>query len=65
SRCRLKVLDMTGLQDDDTDRGPEWMSLWSCTVALAKACVEVSKHHQECLKCDSKRHEGPSGASAV
>uniref|UniRef100_A0A8C3PGU4 Leucine rich repeat containing 14 n=1 Tax=Calidris pygmaea TaxID=425635 RepID=A0A8C3PGU4_9CHAR len=51
SRCRLKVLDVTGLQSDDTDRGPEWMSLWSCTVALAKACVE--------------RHKGPSGASAA
>ncbi|NXK25068.1 LRC14 protein, partial [Arenaria interpres] len=65
SRCRLKVLDVTGLQSDDTDRGPEWMSLWSCTVALAKACVEVSKHHHECLKRHSKRHKGPSGASAA
>ncbi|NXN33881.1 LRC14 protein, partial [Nycticryphes semicollaris] len=60
SRCRLKVLDMTGLQDDDTDRGSEWMSLWSCTVALAKACIEVSKHHHECLKRDAT-----SDASAV
>ncbi|XP_064298025.1 leucine-rich repeat-containing protein 14 isoform X2 [Phalacrocorax carbo] len=63
-RCRLRVLDMTGLQDDDTDRGPEGMSLWSGTVALAKACIEVSKHQSECLKRCSKRRKGPSGASA-
>ncbi|NXT93727.1 LRC14 protein, partial [Anhinga rufa] len=62
-RCRLRVLDMTGLQDDDTDRGPEAMSLWSGTVALAKACIEISKHQSECLKSASKRHKGPSGAS--
>ncbi|NXT02150.1 LRC14 protein, partial [Jacana jacana] len=53
NRCRLKVLDVTGLQDDDTKGGSEWMSLWSCTVALAKACLEVSKHHQEHLKSHS------------
>uniref|UniRef100_A0A8B9Z8Y5 Leucine rich repeat containing 14 n=1 Tax=Buteo japonicus TaxID=224669 RepID=A0A8B9Z8Y5_9AVES len=52
-RCRLRVLDMTGLQDGDTDRGPEGMSLWSGTVALAKACIEVSKH------------QSPSGTSAA
>ncbi|XP_075599262.1 leucine-rich repeat-containing protein 14 isoform X1 [Balearica regulorum gibbericeps] len=65
SRCRLRVLDMTGLQDGDTDRGPEGMSLWSGTVALAKACIEVSKHQNECLKHGSKRRKGPSGVSAA
>ncbi|XP_054670727.1 leucine-rich repeat-containing protein 14 isoform X2 [Grus americana] len=65
SRCRLRVLDMTGLQDGDTDRGPEGMSLWSGTVALAKACIEVSKHQNECLKRGSKRRKGPSGVSAA
>lgn len=65
SRCRLRLLDMTGLQDDDTDRGPQWMSLWSGTVALAKACIEVSKRQNECLKRGSKRHKGPSGVSAA
>ncbi|NXH77964.1 LRC14 protein, partial [Hydrobates tethys] len=65
SRCRLRVLDMTGLQDNDPDRGPEGMSLWSGTVALAKACIEVSKHQNECLKRCSKRRKGPSGASAA
>ncbi|NXV53863.1 LRC14 protein, partial [Uria aalge] len=65
SRCRLRVLDMTGLHDDGTDSGPEWMSLWSGTVALAKACLEVSKHQNECLKRGSKRRKGPSGVSAA
>ncbi|XP_075271536.1 leucine-rich repeat-containing protein 14 isoform X2 [Opisthocomus hoazin] len=41
-RCCLRVLDMTGLQD--ADHGLEWKSLWSGTVALAKACLEISKH---------------------
>ncbi|KAM6374595.1 LOW QUALITY PROTEIN: leucine-rich repeat-containing protein 14 [Alca torda] len=63
SRCRLRA-DMTGLHDDGTDRGPEWMSLWSGT-GLAKACLEVSKHQNECLKRGSKRHKGPSGVSAA
>ncbi|NXC78727.1 LRC14 protein, partial [Anhinga anhinga] len=64
-RCRLRVLDMTGLQDDDVaDRGPEAMSLWSGTVVLAKACLEIAKHQSECLKRGSKRRKGPSGASA-
>ncbi|NXL55060.1 LRC14 protein, partial [Podilymbus podiceps] len=65
SRCRLRLLDMTGLQDDDADCGPEGMSLWSGTVALAKACIEVSKHQNQCLKNGSKRRKGPSGASAA
>ncbi|NXK01447.1 LRC14 protein, partial [Corythaixoides concolor] len=64
-RCRLRVLDVTDLQDADADRGPEGMSLWSSTVALAKACLEASKHQTECLKRGSKRRKGPSGASAA
>ncbi|NWU72888.1 LRC14 protein, partial [Pterocles burchelli] len=64
-RCRLRVLDVTGLQAIDTDGGPEGMSLWSGTVALAKACLEVSKHQSELLNHGSKRLKGPSGASAA
>ncbi|KQK85406.1 leucine-rich repeat-containing protein 14 [Amazona aestiva] len=56
---------MTGLQDDDTDRGPDGMSLWSGTVALAKACLEVAKHQTELQKRSSKRRKGPSGSSSV
>ncbi|XP_061200249.1 leucine-rich repeat-containing protein 14-like [Neopsephotus bourkii] len=59
-QCHLRVLDMTGLQDHDSpsDRGPEGLSLWSGTVALAKACLEVAKHQREV----QKRH--PSGSSS-
>ncbi|NXD74274.1 LRC14 protein, partial [Eolophus roseicapillus] len=64
-QCHLRVLDMTGLQDDDTNRGPEGMSLWSGTVALAKACLEVAKHQTELQKRNSKRRKGPSGASSL
>ncbi|NXF79928.1 LRC14 protein, partial [Sclerurus mexicanus] len=65
SRCRLRVLDVTGLPDDSSGRAPDGMSVWSGTVALAKACVEVSKHHRECREFQrraSKRHKGRSGA---
>ncbi|NWU11727.1 LRC14 protein, partial [Cephalopterus ornatus] len=58
SRCRLRVLDVTGLRDDAAGRAPEGMSVWSGTVALAKACVEVSKYQQELQKRGS-------GATAV
>ncbi|KAI1243689.1 hypothetical protein IHE44_0001332 [Lamprotornis superbus] len=34
------------------------MSIWSGTVALAKACLEVLKHQQEFLRRGSKRHKG-------
>ncbi|NXL40434.1 LRC14 protein, partial [Glaucidium brasilianum] len=64
-QCRLRVLDMTGVQDLDTDCGPNRMSLWSSTVVLAKACIEVSKHKNECHKHGSKRQKGSSGASAT
>ncbi|NWS63635.1 LRC14 protein, partial [Chunga burmeisteri] len=64
-RCRLQVLDMTGLQDNDIDGGPEGMSLWFSTAALAKACIEVFKYQNVCLKRGSKRLKGPSGASAA
>ncbi|NXU98057.1 LRC14 protein, partial [Cettia cetti] len=40
---RLRVLDVTGVPDDPAGRAPDGMSVWSGTVALAKACVEVSK----------------------
>ncbi|XP_054023304.1 leucine-rich repeat-containing protein 14 [Dryobates pubescens] len=61
-RCCLRVLDMMDLPDDEARGGPEGMSLWSSTVALAKACLEVSKHQNEHLKHGSKRWKGPSGA---
>uniref|UniRef100_A0A8D2LSG1 Leucine-rich repeat-containing protein 14 n=1 Tax=Varanus komodoensis TaxID=61221 RepID=A0A8D2LSG1_VARKO len=45
---RLQVLDMTGLQDEG--QGPESMSLWSRTVTLAKACLDISKQQSKCVK---------------
>ncbi|NWT16749.1 LRC14 protein, partial [Vireo altiloquus] len=55
SRCRLRVLDITGLPDE--------MSVRHCTKALAKACVEVSKLQREFQCRRSKRHKGTSGAA--
>ncbi|NXG24360.1 LRC14 protein, partial [Grallaria varia] len=31
SPCRLRVLDVTGLQDDASSRAPDGMSVWSGT----------------------------------
>ncbi|NWQ72573.1 LRC14 protein, partial [Neopipo cinnamomea] len=65
---RLRVLDVTGLPDDAAGRAPDGMSVWSGTVALAKACVEVSKHHRECREFQrrgAKRHKGRSGGVSV
>ncbi|XP_068789645.1 leucine-rich repeat-containing protein 14 isoform X2 [Struthio camelus] len=61
----LQVLDMTGLQDDGTDYGPESMSLWSRTVTLAKACIDVSKRQSERVKRASKRRKGPYSSSVT
>ncbi|XP_058686066.1 leucine-rich repeat-containing protein 14 [Poecile atricapillus] len=61
----LRVLDMTGLPDSASGRAPDGMSVWSGTVALAKACVEVSKHQREFQRRGSKRHKGRSGAATA
>ncbi|XP_032078905.1 leucine-rich repeat-containing protein 14 [Thamnophis elegans] len=60
---RLQILDMTGLQDEG--QGPESMSLWSRTVTLAKACLDVSKQQSKCLKRSSKRRKGPYSRSVA
>ncbi|XP_042319227.1 leucine-rich repeat-containing protein 14 [Sceloporus undulatus] len=60
---RLKVLDMTGLQDEG--QGPESMSLWSRTVTLAKACLDVSKQQSKCMRRTSKRRKGPYSSSVA
>ncbi|KFO61772.1 Leucine-rich repeat-containing protein 14, partial [Corvus brachyrhynchos] len=64
-RFRLRLLDMTGLPDAASGRAPDGMSVWSGTVALAKACVEVSKHQREFQRRGSKRHKGRSGAATA
>ncbi|NXM82964.1 LRC14 protein, partial [Oenanthe oenanthe] len=58
SRCRLCMLDMTGIPDDPDER-----HFYSSTKALAMACVEVSKHQQEFQMHRPKRHKGCSGAT--
>ncbi|NWU91765.1 LRC14 protein, partial [Upupa epops] len=61
SRCRLRLLDITGLQTDCPDCSPEGLSLWSGTVAVAKACLALS---DPCgPKRGSKCRKGPRGAS--
>ncbi|KAJ7338225.1 hypothetical protein JRQ81_010932 [Phrynocephalus forsythii] len=60
---RLKVLDMTGLQDEG--QGPESMSLWSRTVTLAKACLDVSKQQNKRLRRTSKRRKSPYSKSVA
>ncbi|NXH11045.1 LRC14 protein, partial [Bucco capensis] len=64
-RCCLRLVDMTDLQDYVDSCGPEGTSLLSNTVALAKACLEVSKHQRQHQKRGSKRHKGPGGPSAA
>lgn len=54
---QLQILDMTGLQDEG--QGPESMSLWSRTVTLAKACLDVSKQQSKYMRRASKRRKGP------
>ncbi|XP_053323514.1 leucine-rich repeat-containing protein 14 [Spea bombifrons] len=43
----LRLLDMTGILDDGLERDPDTMSVWSRTVTLAKACIDVSKRCSE------------------
>ncbi|NXR74830.1 LRC14 protein, partial [Pycnonotus jocosus] len=62
---RLRVLDVTGLPHAASCRAPAGMSVWSSTVALAKACVELSKHRRQFQRRGSKRHKGRSGAAAA
>ncbi|XP_033011864.1 leucine-rich repeat-containing protein 14 isoform X1 [Lacerta agilis] len=54
---RLQILDMTGLQDEG--QGPESMSLWSRTVTLAKACLDISKQQGKWTRRTSKRRKSP------
>ncbi|KAM7071227.1 leucine-rich repeat-containing protein 14-like [Acridotheres tristis] len=61
----LRVLDMTRLSDSVSGHTPPGLTVWSSTKALAKACVEVSKHQGEFQKRGSKRHKGSSGAATA
>ncbi|XP_014748780.1 PREDICTED: leucine-rich repeat-containing protein 14-like isoform X1 [Sturnus vulgaris] len=61
----LRVLDMTRLSDSVSGCTPAALTSWSSTEALAKACVEVSKHQPEFQSRGSKRHKGSSGATTA
>ncbi|NXU01805.1 LRC14 protein, partial [Buphagus erythrorhynchus] len=61
----LRVLDMTRLSDSVSARTPAGLTSWSSTEALAKACVEVSKHQREFQRRGSKQHKGLSGATTA
>ncbi|XP_016161261.1 PREDICTED: leucine-rich repeat-containing protein 14-like, partial [Ficedula albicollis] len=65
SKRRLRVLDMTGLSDSLCSRSPDGVTIWSSTVALAKAFEEVSKHQQDFQRREPRRHKGPSGAAVA
>ncbi|NWR53752.1 LRC14 protein, partial [Regulus satrapa] len=53
----LRVLDVTGFPAAPSHRAPDAMSVWSGTVALAKACVELAKHRREFRRRASKRRK--------
>ncbi|MEE6462939.1 hypothetical protein FKM82_005703 [Ascaphus truei] len=61
---QLRLLDMTGLQDDDLEPDPDTMSLWSRTVTLAKACIDISRRHCDEVMRVSKRRKG-SGVAVL
>nr|DBA23915.1 TPA: hypothetical protein GDO54_011628 [Pyxicephalus adspersus] len=56
--CRLRLLDMTGAQDTVLEQGPDAMSLWSRTVTLAKACIDLSKRCRDEATQAAKRRRG-------
>ncbi|XP_030075886.1 leucine-rich repeat-containing protein 14 isoform X2 [Microcaecilia unicolor] len=62
---QLRVLNMVGLQDDNLEQDPESMSLWSQTVTLSKACVDISQRHSEGANPSSKRRKGARSTLAA
>ncbi|XP_062900698.1 leucine-rich repeat-containing protein 14-like isoform X2 [Mobula hypostoma] len=57
----LRVVDLTGLQDDGDKQDADTIGQWSRTVALAKACIEVSRTSRRDELSSSKRRKGKSG----
>ncbi|XP_067824734.1 leucine-rich repeat-containing protein 14-like isoform X2 [Heptranchias perlo] len=58
----LRVVDLTGLQDDGDRQDADTIGQWSRTVALAKACIEISRTSRRDEYNSSKRRKGKSGA---
>ncbi|KAM4026651.1 leucine-rich repeat-containing protein 14-like isoform 3-T3 [Anomaloglossus baeobatrachus] len=61
---RLRLLDMIGSHDNGLEQGPDTMSLWSRTVALAKSCIDIARRQREERTQASKRRRGPKDAAA-
>uniref|UniRef100_V9KI72 Leucine-rich repeat-containing protein 14 n=1 Tax=Callorhinchus milii TaxID=7868 RepID=V9KI72_CALMI len=57
----LHIVDLTGLQDDGDKPDEETIGQWSRTVALAKACIEVSRTSKREEYNSSKRRKGKGG----
>ncbi|XP_069771075.1 leucine-rich repeat-containing protein 14-like [Narcine bancroftii] len=57
----LRVVDLTGLQDDGDRQDADTIGQWSRTVALAKACIEISRASRRDEFSSSKRRKGKSG----
>ncbi|KAG8543750.1 hypothetical protein GDO81_023772, partial [Engystomops pustulosus] len=64
-RQRLRLLDMTGTHDDGLEQGPDTMSLWSRTVALAKSCIDIARKQCEETVQVSKRRKGAEVAGVA
>ncbi|KAM8966658.1 leucine-rich repeat-containing protein 14 [Pelodytes ibericus] len=61
---RLRLLDMTGMQDDGLEQDPDAMSLWSRTVTLSKACIDMSRRCSTDVIQVTKRRRGQSDATS-
>ncbi|XP_016161094.1 PREDICTED: leucine-rich repeat-containing protein 14-like, partial [Ficedula albicollis] len=61
----LRVLDMTRLSHSVSGCTPTGLTIWFSQNALAKACMEVSKHQPESQRRGSKWPKGCSGAATA
>ncbi|XP_072432513.1 leucine-rich repeat-containing protein 14-like isoform X1 [Chiloscyllium punctatum] len=59
----LRVVDLTGLQDDGDRQDADTIGQWSRTVALAKACIDISRTSRRDEYSSSKRRKGRSGTA--
>uniref|UniRef100_A0A4W3GCX6 Leucine-rich repeat-containing protein 14 n=1 Tax=Callorhinchus milii TaxID=7868 RepID=A0A4W3GCX6_CALMI len=57
----LRIVDLTGFPDDGDNQDEDTISQWSRSVALAKACIEVSRTSKREEYNSSKRRKGKGG----
>ncbi|KAM4689192.1 leucine-rich repeat-containing protein 14 [Discoglossus pictus] len=67
SKQQLRILDMTGMHEDGLEHDPFTMSLWSRTVSLAKACIDIAKVYSkdEVQRMRYKEAHAPYGSVYV